>query len=118
MEKILTCIVCPMGCEITVDMGEDGKINSITGNTCKRGEVYARNEFTNPMRQLTSTVVIEGGLYERLPVILSGDIPKDKMFDVMEKLSVASVKAPIKRGDVIIENVCDLGVNVIASRSM
>ena len=119
MEKILTCIVCPMGCEITVDMDDNtGVIKSITGNTCPRGEKYARNEMTNPMRQLTSTVVIEGGIYDRLPIILSGDIPKDKMFDVMQELSKVRVKAPVKRNDILIENVCSLGVNVIASRSM
>ena len=119
MEKILTCIVCPMGCEITVDMDDNtGEIKSITGNTCPRGEKYARNEMTNPMRQLTSTVVIEGGVYDRLPIILSGDIPKDKMFDVMQELSKVRVKAPVKRNDILIENVCSLGVNVIASRSM
>lgn len=119
MEKILTCIVCPMGCEITVDMDDNtSEIKSITGNTCPRGEKYARNEMTNPMRQLTSTVVIEGGIYDRLPIILSGDIPKDKMFDVMQELSKVRVKAPVKRNDILIENVCSLGVNVIASRSM
>lgn len=119
MEKILTCIVCPMGCEITVDIDDNtGEIKSITGNTCPRGEKYASNEMTNPMRQLTSTVVIEGGIYDRLPVILSGDIPKDRMFDVMQEIARVRVKAPVKRNDVLIDNVCSLGVNVIASRSM
>lgn len=118
MEKMLTCIVCPMGCEITVEMNDTGEVLRITGNTCKRGEEYARNEMTHPMRQLTSTVVIENGIYDRLPVILSGNIPKDKMFDVMEEIAKVSVKAPISRGDVVIENVCGLGVDVVASRSM
>lgn len=118
MEKMLTCIVCPMGCEITVEMNDAGEVLRITGNTCKRGEEYARNEMTHPMRQLTSTVVIENGIYDRLPVILSGNIPKDKMFDVMEEIAKVSVKAPISRGDVVIENVCGLGVDVVASRSM
>lgn len=119
MEKILTCIVCPMGCEITVNTDDaTGEIISITGNTCPRGEKYARNELTNPMRQVTSTVVVENGIYERLPVILSGDIPKDKMFEVMDAIAKVKVTAPIERGAVIIENVCGLGVDVIASRSM
>jgi len=119
MDKILTCIVCPMGCEITVKTDDvSGEILKITGNTCPRGEKYARNEMTNPMRQVTSTVVIENGIYERLPVILSGDIPKDRIFDVMNAIGKVKVNAPITRGDTIIENVCGLGVNVIASRSM
>ena len=118
MEKVLTCIVCPMGCEITATLDDNGEIKSITGNTCPRGEKYARNELTHPMRQLTSTVVVEGGIYDRLPVILSGDIPKDKMFEVMDEIAKAKAKAPISRNSVIISNVCGLGVDVIASRSM
>ena len=61
MEKReLICIGCPMGCPLTVQL-EDGEILSITGQTCKRGEVYARNEVTNPTRIVTSTVMVEGG---------------------------------------------------------
>lgn len=113
----LTCIICPKGCEIEVTL-DGNDITAIEGNTCPRGEEYARAEVTHPVRQITSTVVIRNGLYERLPVILSGSIPKDRMMDVMEALNSASVVAPVKMGDIIIEDVCGLGVNVIASRSM
>ncbi len=118
MEKKLTCIVCPMGCEITVDLDDKGNILSISGNTCNRGEEYAKNELTHPMRQLTSTVGIDGGIYNRLPVILSDNIPREKMFDVMEAIGKVRVKAPVKRGDVILSDVCGLGVDLLASRSM
>ena len=94
------------------------EIISVTGNTCPRGEQYARNELTHPMRQLTSTVSIKNALYKRLPVILSGEIPKEKIFDVMEQIHKASIEAPVKIGDIVIADVCGLGVNVIASRSM
>lgn len=118
MKSELSCIVCPMSCTITVEVNDNNEVVTITGNTCKRGENYARNEMTHPMRQLTSTVLIVGGIYKRLPVILSGNIPKEKIFQVMEQINKASVNAPVKRGDVIIKDVCNLGVDVIASRSM
>lgn len=119
MKTEFTCIVCPMSCLITVEQNDITKeILSVTGNTCKRGEHYVYNELTHPTRQLTSTVQIENALYRRLPVILSGEIPKEQIFNVMEEIHKANVTAPIKKGDVIIANVCDLAVDVVASRSM
>ena len=56
----LTCIGCPMGCLLTVTM-EAGEVISVTGNTCKRGDIYARKEVTNPTRIVTSTVRVTGG---------------------------------------------------------
>ena len=117
-KKELTCIVCPMSCHLEVTVGDNGEIVSVTGNTCKRGDKYARTELTNPVRMLTSTVKLEGGLYKRLPVITSDNIPKGKMTEVMEAISQVTVTAPIKMNDIIIEDVCGLGVNIIASRSM
>ncbi len=116
--KTFTCIVCPRGCEVTATLGENGEILSVEGNFCPRGDAYVRNELTHPMRQLTSTVIIHGGIYARLPVILSGEIPKDRMMDVMAALNGVEVSSPIKRGDTVICDVCGLGVDVIASRSM
>ncbi|MBQ8040923.1 MAG: DUF1667 domain-containing protein [Lachnospiraceae bacterium] len=119
MKSELTCIVCPMSCQITVEQDEITKeINSVAGNTCKRGDMYARNELTHPMRQLTSTVAIQNAPYKRLPVILSAEIPKEQIFSVMEQIHKVNVCAPVKKGDVIIENVCELNVDVVASRSM
>lgn len=118
MKKQLTCIGCPMGCEITVELDENNEIIKISGNSCQNGENYARNEVTHPMRQVTSTVVIHNAMYKRLPVILSSEIPKEKIFAVMAEINKVITQAPVKRGDIIIENVCNLGVNVIASKSM
>ncbi len=116
--KTYTCIVCPRGCDVTATLNDKGDILSIEGNFCPRGEEYVRNELTHPMRQLTSTVIIKGGLYDRLPVILSSPIPKDRMMDVMKALEGVEVSSPISRGDVVISDVCGLGVDVVASRSM
>lgn len=118
MKNEMTCIVCPVGCTITVEVDENNQVKTITGNTCNRGENYARNEVTHPLRQLTSTVKIDGALHKRLPVILSDNIPKEKVFDVMKEINRITIKAPVKYKDIIIENVCNLNVNVIASRTM
>jgi len=114
----LTCIVCPVGCRLAVHLDETGKVSAVTGNTCKRGEQYGRQELTSPTRTVTSTVVIEGGLYRRLPVITSGNIPKARMNDIMQAISKVKVHAPVRMGDVIVENVCGLGVNIVAGRTM
>ena len=115
----LNCIVCPMSCLISVELDDtSGEMISISGNTCKRGENYALNELINPMRQLTSTVAIQNAAYSRLPVILSSEIPKGKIFDVMERIKEVTITAPVSIGDTIISDVCGLGVDVIASRSM
>lgn len=119
MKTEMSCIVCPMSCLITVEQDDVTKeILSITGNTCKRGENYVQNELTHPMRQVTSTVAIENGIYNRLPVILSAEVPKEKIFDVMEQIRKVKTAAPVNMGDVLISDVCGLGVDVLASRSM
>ncbi len=119
MKTEMSCIVCPMSCLITVEQDDETKeIVSIEGNTCKRGENYVRSELTHPMRQLTSTVAIDKGIYNRLPVILSAEVPKEKLFDVMEQIRRVRINAPVQMGQVIISDVCKLGVDVLASRSM
>lgn len=112
----LVCINCPLGCHLNATKENDEiKVN---GNNCPRGEKYAIDEMTCPKRTLTSTVKIKGSIHDSLPVITSGQIPKEKMFEVMKALKGVEVKAPIKVNDVIIKNVCDLGVDIVASRSM
>ncbi len=116
--KEMVCIVCPIGCQLKAELNEQGEVISVTGNTCARGDVYARKELTNPTRMLTSTIKIKGAIYERLPVITSSDIPKGKLFDVMQTLLNLEVEAPVHNKDIIIKNVCGLGVDIIASRTM
>lgn len=114
----LPCITCPMSCHLTAKLNEKGSVLSVTGNTCLRGEAYARAELTNPVRTLTSTVRIENGTQRRLPVITSGQIPKDKMFEVMEEIHKIRVCAPVKENDIIIKNVCNLDIDIVASRTV
>ena len=112
--KELICIGCPMGCPIVVEM-EDGKVLSVTGNTCPRGESYARKEVTNPTRIVTTTVRVDGGKVPMINVKTERDIPKDKIFECIAALRVVTMKAPVHIGDIILENVADTGVNIVAA---
>ena len=117
-EKKFICIMCPLGCEVTVKSDASGQITEILGNSCKKGENYVSDEFKKPMRILTSTVSVEGDHLARLPVRTSGLIPKDRIFDCMKEILKVRVKAPIKLGDKMIENIRGLGVDVIATRDL
>lgn len=110
----LICIGCPMGCPIVVEM-EDGKVLSVTGNTCPRGESYARKEVTNPTRIVTTTVRVDGGKVPMINVKTEQDIPKDKIFECIAALRGVTMKAPVHIGDIILENVADTGVNIVAA---
>ena len=112
----LTCIVCPMGCHLNVEQSEDGF--KVEGNTCKRGEKYAVQELTNPTRVITTTVKLENSYLQLLPVKTEDPIPKGMIFDIMEALDKIIVNAPVKVGDVIVENILDTGVNVISAKTM
>ena len=112
--KELICIGCPMGCPIVVEM-EDGKVLSVTGNTCPRGESYARKEVTNPTRIVTTTVRVDGGKVPMINVKTEQDIPKDKIFECIAALRGVTMKAPVHIGDIILENVADTGVNIVAA---
>ena len=111
--KNFVCIECPKGCRLTIDENLN-----VTGNTCIRGKNYAINEVTCPKRIVTSTVVVNSKIVSRLPVMTENDIPKEKMLEVMKALDKVRVKVPVKCRDVVIENVCDTGVNIIATRSL
>lgn len=113
-EKLLTCVECPRGCQVTVTL-EDDKIVNVTGNFCPRGKVYAENEITHPMRVVTSTVRAENGVL--VPVRTDGPVLKSHIFDVMKKINNVKCKLPVKLGEVIIENI-DGGANLIASKTI
>lgn len=112
----LTCIQCPMGCQLTVTV-DDGKV-TVTGNTCPRGAIYGEKEVTAPTRTVTSTVVVEGGELPRASVKTAFDIPKGMIFAIMDEIRAAKVPAPVTIGDVIIKNAAGTGVDVIATKSV
>ncbi|SHH13721.1 CxxC motif-containing protein [Butyrivibrio fibrisolvens DSM 3071] len=113
----LICIGCPMGCMLTVNM-EDADNITVTGNTCPRGEAYGKKEVTNPTRIVTSSVKIIDGTIARVSVKTENDIPKGKIFDIMKEIRDTTVTAPIHIGDVILKNVADTGVDVIATKDV
>lgn len=118
-KKELTCIGCPLGCQVTVDWDDAGqKVVSVSGNSCIRGDIYARKEVTNPTRIVTSSVPISGGTMAMLSVKTKTDVPKAKIFAVMAEIHKTSVKAPKHIGDVIIKDVCGTGVDVVATRNV
>lgn len=118
MEKReLTCIGCPLGCAVTVTF-DNGQIAQITGNTCKRGEDYARKEVTHPTRVVTSTVQVRGGSAPMVSVKTKSDIPKDKIFDCVRALKGITVSAPVAIGDVVVHDVAGTGVDVIATKAV
>ncbi len=112
MKRELTCIVCPVGCSLVAET-ENGKIVSVSGNTCPRGKKYAEDECTNPMRTLTTTVKCSNG--QVVSVKTDKAIPKDKIFECMKIINNTITDLPVSVGDVIIENV--FGSNVVATEN-
>ncbi len=115
METVkMTCIVCPRGCDISVEI-ENGEVLSVTGNACARGLDYAQNEAVNPVRTLTSSVAVVNGVHPRVSVKTEREIPKGKMMECAKALKGVVVEAPVKIGDVILENVVGTDINIVAT---
>ena len=112
----LICIGCPLGCPVTVTM--DGDDINVTGNTCPRGEDYAKKEVLSPTRIVTSSVKVEGGDMAMVSVKTEHDIPKGKIMDIMAEIHGAQAKAPVAIGDVVIEDCAGTGVNIVATRNV
>ena len=110
MKREMTCIICPVGCTLLAET-EDGKVLSVTGNTCPRGKAYAETECTHPMRTVTSTVRTENGGV--VAVKTDKPIPKEHMFDCMARLNAHTAKLPVHIGDVLIEDV--FGSRIVAT---
>lgn len=114
MKKEMICIVCPVGCHINVDT----ETLKVEGNACPRGAVYGKEELTAPKRVITSTVKIKNALDARCPIKTTSGIPKDMNFKLMEELKKVELEAPVKRGDIIFENIFGTGVNVVITKDM
>lgn len=114
-KKEMTCICCPLGCSLQIAKHDGNYI--ITGNKCPRGKNYAIEEMTAPKRVVTSTVKIIGSAYPVLPVKTAKPIPQKKILEIMDILSGIEVTAPIKIGTVIVSNIGNTGVDVIATKN-
>lgn len=108
----MTCLECPRGCQLMIDEGT----LEVTGNSCPKGEVFARSEITNPMRVLTTTVVIKARDEKMLPVRTQSPIPKSSMAAAMSYIKNIRVQAPVDVGDIIVTDLVDTGVPLIATK--
>jgi CxxC motif-containing protein len=109
----LVCIACPQGCRLKVD----AELN-VSGHSCERGEAYGRSEVQNPLRVVTSTVMVYGGAQRRCPVKTSGSIPKGLVIASVRALDGICLRAPIQAGQVVAANICGTGVDFVATRSI
>lgn len=111
--KELTCIICPMGCSLSIT--EENGTYHVTGNTCPRGEVYAKAELTNPVRTLTTSVATKNG--EIISVKSDNPIPKELLLDAVKEIAKIKIATPVKVGDIVLTNILNTGVNIIATKS-
>ena len=114
--KDIRCIICPTGCLVHVE-NVNGEL-IIEGHSCKRGEEYGREEFISPKRILTTTMRVENGFLPLIPVRSENPIPKDKLEETLKEIAKIITQAPIIMGDILLENVLGLDINIIASRNL
>ena len=115
MIRELTCIICPRGCALTVDIDKNGK-SAVTGNSCPKGEKYGIDECTHPTRTVTSVVRVSNRKNTMVSVKTALPIPKENIFDVMKQIRSITVEAPVKIGDTVIKNL--FGTDIIATKTV
>jgi len=115
MKRTFTCIVCPNGCEVEAEY-EGAAVLSVTGNLCPKGRDYVTQELVDPRRTIASSVRVTGGILPLTSVRITRAIPKDRIFDVMEEINKVTLAAPVRIGDVVIENVLGLNSDVIVTK--
>lgn len=112
----ITCICCPVGCLLRAEI-EGEKLQSVSGNGCRRGAEYAAQECVAPVRVVTASVPVEGGSLKRISVKTARPVAKERMFAVMDVLRGLTAQAPVKIGDVLLADVAGSGADLIATRS-
>ena len=116
--KEYTCIGCPIGCPLQL-VHKGKKITEISGYECDRGAKYAKQEFTDPRRELSTTVEISGARWKRLPVKVTGPVEKDRLLEAARNIHALNVKAPVKLGKVLLKDLLgEKGIDVVACRTM
>lgn len=116
MIKKMTCIQCPQGCQLSVDV-ENGYVLKVTGNKCPKGEAYAKQEIENPVRTLTSTVLAEGLSLKMVPVKTSKPIPKNKLMAVMQEIRKIKINKPMRVNQSLVKNILGLGADLVLTRN-
>jgi CxxC motif-containing protein len=111
------CINCPLSCPLELTE-EDGEVLEVSGNECKVGVKYAEEEFRDPRRVVTTTVTAKDGVLPLLPVRSVEAIPKRLVSQAVRVLADIAVDAPVENGQVILPNILDTGVDVVATRDL
>lgn len=114
MEKELICIICPIGCRLTIDPST----LEVTGNNCPRGAQYARKELENPTRTLTTTIAVANGKSTMVSCKSSEELPKELLFKCMDIINKVVLEAPIGLNQILIKNILETGVDIIATSSV
>lgn len=114
------CTTCPSECLLTVEVERDAdgavvEVHSVTGNNCPRGDKFAHQELTCPMRVLTTTVAVSGGDEALLPVRTAEAIPLALHVQVMDLIRGLVIEAPVRMGDVVLKNLLNTNIDLIAS---
>jgi CxxC motif-containing protein len=115
--KELICIGCPMGCNLEIEV-VDGNITNIIGYACNRGLQYAKKEYTNPTRILTTTVRVSNGDYEMVSVKTEMDMPKHLLIKCIQELKNVKIEAPVKIGDIVYKNILNTGIDIISTMNV
>ncbi|MEG0014285.1 MAG: DUF1667 domain-containing protein [Cellulosilyticaceae bacterium] len=116
MDMEMICINCPMGCMMEVH-SQDGEVK-VRGNLCPKGKSYAEKECTNPTRIVTTSVFVDGGELDVVSVKTERDVPKGKIFEILDALKDVRIQAPVKIGDIIVKNIVGTGVSIIATKEI
>lgn len=117
MTRELICVSCPLGCRLSVELNEKNEVLNVSGNSCKRGESYARSECARPMRSLTTTVSVSSSELPVVPVRSSVAVPKALIFDIMKEIKKIRLEAPVEAGTMLIKNVLGTGADICTTDS-
>jgi len=113
----LTCVLCPVGCELEVARAAAGGLD-VKGNQCDKGIPFAEEEVLHPRRNLATSVPIKGTEAKMVSVRLSGPVPREMLFPILAEIAKLRPEAPVCRGQVLIAGVLGTGVDVIATRTV
>ena len=113
----LSCVLCPVGCELEVGTGPDGCLQ-VAGNQCDKGIPFAEEEVLRPRRNLATSVPVRGTASRMVSVRLSGTVPREMIFPILAEIAKLSPEAPVRRGQILIADVLGTGVDVIATRTV
>lgn len=113
----LTCVLCPVGCELEVATDAAGGL-AVRGNQCEKGVPFAVEEVLRPKRNLATSVPARGTADLMVSVRLSGTVPRETIFPILDEIAKLRPEVPVRRGQVLIADVLGTGVDVIATRTV